>query len=104
MPAYDEFLPIEILEGLPEELEYPDQSDLNIIFYIAGFITHSVTSKSECHSCKEILCQDLEVPIINDDDLDGNVGEFLMQVNRGGLSYPSDNCFTFCIMCWIYFL
>ena len=70
---------------------FPDEADLNLIFYIAGYISHSLT-KNKFEACLQIL--------ISDHNKDESCAQLTDLFNRGGLDYPSGFCFVISLVCW----
>ena len=77
----------------------PSTGDLNSIYYVAGYISHSIIKRNKCESCTSILSDgndSLSVSMINFDD-DTSSQLFYNIMNRGGLSKPSENTFDVCV-------
>lgn len=76
--------------------------DDNVLFYVAGYLARSLAKRTTCTSCSELVTQGKEtlVPVFeNEDNESGNSDreKFLIQVNRGGLSRPTDLLFICCV-------
>lgn len=61
-----------------------DDSTLQVIIFIAGYVSFKVGCKVTCSSCKSLLIVDQEVHFEAPDEL-----RYLDHLNRGGLKYPS---------------
>jgi hypothetical protein len=57
-------------DDVAEQLTYqhlPDTSDLNVIYYVAGYIARSVCRITRCDRCREALCEEEEAqPMVCD--------------------------------------
>jgi len=93
-------------DALAESLtfqKWPSESDLNIIFYISGAIARSVFRSLKCADCKETLVDPdhlLEPPQLDESSSNFMPSTFLDSINRGGLSRPSEYCYTTSVSCW----
>src|SRR6218665_2755256 len=84
-----------------KHLRWPSSSDANIIFYVSGAMARSVVRITRCEHCKEELVNpDPLAPIEMDEVLDYGAATLLEDVNRGGLTRPSDYTFELAINCW----
>lgn len=81
----------------------PEIDDCNIIYYIAGYIAHSINKLYKCDLCKNILVKNDSLTTIYENSDDENLANFLNQLNRGGLSEPSDFLYSICLKCWLIF-
>jgi hypothetical protein len=64
----------------------PTASDLNVIFYVSGYIARSVCRTTRCDHCNEALSNSEDIPPLTvDDDLPYASRAFFDSVNRGGL-------------------
>ena len=79
----------------------PSASDLNIIFYVSGYIARSVCRITKCDHCFEAVSnsEDIE-PITVDDVASYAVSSFFDSVNRGGLKSPTEFIFRLTVICW----
>lgn len=79
-------------------------ADANVLFYVAGSFSRSLCIQTDCKSCKEKL-----VPTCSGDtnlsvrDESENVADYLHQVNRGGLTIPTELAFLTCIQAWKFY-
>lgn len=76
--------------------------DNNILFYVAGYLARSMSKRITCNSCSQLISQGKEtlVPAFDDERSESGKSEqerFLLQVNRGGLSRPTDLLFVCCV-------
>jgi len=80
----------------PHDVE-PDLSDLNAIYYVTGALVKSLL-KNGCVKCKEMLSDpsDIELPSNNDPDF----RIFFDNLNRSGLTAPSEIIFNFTYKLW----
>ena len=105
-----------LLESLNEDpsLQCEDPHDLNLIYYLAGYVAKSLKSSLTCDSCKECLiasnnepsniCQDeRKCQGIGDGDNWSTKNHLYEVLNRGGLISPSDQCFLSCLMIYNFF-
>ncbi len=86
----------------PIDLKCKDTGDANIIYYISGYIAHSMEKGGLCTECAESLRLSKTPPdIVVEDGGDGEgtkaYSKFLENINRGGLSTPSDLCYITCL-------
>lgn len=75
-----------------DELSY---SDANISYFVGGYIGRSISRQNRCVHCKEILVGDNVVN--SEDDFSDMSQEFRLLfelADRGGLSAPTEFCFT----------
>ena len=90
-----------IMDAASEETEAETlHMDSNIIFYIAGFISHSLKKKVKYQECSNILGSNEEITIPMAVDIPEDCKYFLNSINRGGLIKPSDIIFLSCIASW----
>ena len=64
--------------------------DKSILFYIAGYLVHSILKGTKCVDCKQLLTADGDMPtpsVHEEAQATGlNEAKFLEQVDRGGLT------------------
>jgi hypothetical protein len=82
--------------------EVIDTADLNVIFYVAGYIGRSLARENKCEKCKEVLLErktheDVDLDAESITELHQESKRLLDMANRGGLSEPTDA--TFAIAC-----
>lgn len=93
-------------DALAESLlfqKWPSESDANIIFYISGAIARSVFNSMKCADCKETLIDPdhlLDPLQLDESPVNFVPTTFLDSINRGGLSRPSEYCYTTTVSCW----
>jgi len=95
---------LKLLQYEPEELT--ETEDSCIIFYIAGAFAQSVAKELQCLSCTDLVKVNREVYVRfqeNDQEKEKAKEEFIMQVNKGGLAFPSDIFYVACIHAWKHF-
>jgi hypothetical protein len=79
----------------------PSASDANILYYLSGAIARSVVRARKCDDCKEVLVSSDEIePIEIEASETYSASTFLDSINRGGLTKPTDYCFTVVTQCW----
>ncbi len=97
------------IEKLP--LTCKDIGDENIIYYVSGYIGRSLIHGLPCSKCQQLVISSHNAPSVvisggerdNPED-ESRMRSFLEQLNRGGLSTPSDICYISCIYIWnLYF-
>ena len=81
--------------------KFPSASDASVIFYVSGYLARSIVRSTKCDYCKDCLVtneplEDIEL----DSSLTYSAASFLDQVNRGGLSRPTDYNFLLTVHCW----
>lgn len=74
-----------------------DNADLNIILYVAGYVSRSVERSTKCIHCSSKLCSSDSLPMPFFEGL-GESDAFLQILDRGGLTKPSDCIFSFLIV------
>ena len=80
----------------------------NILFYVAGYFSRSVSKQLNCDSCKNLLISsridNVQVIVENDPRLSMEENQqkalYINQCNRGGLIFPSEFMFTACVLAW----
>ena len=84
-------------------------ADANVLFYVAGSFSRSLCYRTTCSSCKERLVppnsENVQFAVINlssDSSLMSPTALF-EQVNRGGLTIPSELAFLTCIQAWKFY-
>ncbi len=91
--------------------EIPD-SDKNIIFYVAGYCARTLSRRTKCILCKELLLAEENVDGINvieencsDETREGieKNKEYISLVSRGGLVYPSELTFSASVLVWSFY-
>ena len=91
-----------IADALTTNDHWPSSSDANIIYYVSGAIARSVVRCNKCEHCKEALvCTDSTLePLQFDQTSEYLASTFLDEVNRGGLSKPTEYTFMSALQCW----
>ena len=82
--------------------EVPDV-DKNALFYVSGCFTMQIANSVKCPSCKELI---LSCLVLSEDDsliVDQKQDTFLSQVNRGGLTTPSELMFLSTAQSWHFY-
>lgn len=98
----------QLADTLQNEI-YPEfeNEDQNIIFYIAGYLGRSLVRRLKCSNCKMLYARDKSLPLIFEEPITNNdralQAAFFAQVNRGGLTPPSDLLFAFSLAVFNYF-
>jgi len=89
-----------IAEALTND-HWPSSSDANIIYYVSGAIARSVVRSSKCDHCQEALVStDKLEPLSYDYSMEYTASTFLDDINRGGLSRPTEYTFMSALHCW----
>ena len=103
------------LLGIPDistSMAREKQSDQCALYFVAGYFARSVVKRKKCEGCKELLISDgeKEEPKFDSDDEDEedeevqeNKQAFLHQINRGGLTSPSNMVFVASVCIWEFF-
>jgi hypothetical protein len=81
----------------PETVVLTD-NETNVIYYVAGYICHSLSNCISCQSCIFLLSSQSTCPPPETK----HHSEFLEMVNRGGLKCPSNLLFTHCCITYQY--
>lgn len=63
-------------------------ADINVIIYIAGLIADKISSRLNCSTCRKLLVFDNAEMLVEFSE----ETEYLQNLDRGGLKYPSDFC------------
>ncbi len=97
-----------VLEHSVTDLTALNVEDTNIVFYVAGCFARSFCKNQKCENCVKLLKKNNDVPEIRFEQTDGMVHEerkkeFIDQINRGGLCYPSDSVFMTCLHVWKFY-
>jgi len=80
---------------------FPSASELNIIYYVSGYIARSVCRKTRCDHCSEALSNSDDLPAMDFNDVMPYAARtFFDSVNRGGLKTPTEFVFTLTVHCW----
>ena len=66
-----------------------DENDLNIFFYLAGYISHSINKSVKCLECKSLTVSQNEL-----------VDDFFFKATRGGLKQLTEFVFDLTTFCW----
>ncbi len=82
--------------------------DRNIVFYIAGYIARSLSRPLKCEKCVNLLKEEKPMQAATLDESCGSqdaekVSRFLEQINRGGLSHPSDLLYVTSLHIWTFY-
>ena len=91
-----------------EQCPQVPSTEANILFYVAGRFALSLCNKENCLNCKEHLVStqdDSNFQVVNIPDKDSETEiekQYLNQVNRGGLTIPSEFIFMTCVQAWNY--
>ena len=92
----------ELAESL-QCLRWPSSSDANVIFYVSGAMARSVVHITRCGYCKqELVDPDASQAVQLEEDFIFSHGatKFLDDINRGGLTKPSEYTFMLAVHCW----
>ena len=79
----------------------PSSSDLNIVYYVSGYMARSVCRKTRRDHCSEALSNSNDLPPMDFNDVMPYAAwTFFDSVNRGGLKTPTEFVFTLTVHCW----
>lgn len=81
-----------------DEIDNLDELDSSTVYFVAGYVSHSLIRRHKCECCKSHLSADSSF-----EDLGQDETRLFVEINRGGLSSPSDFCFTVCLLSYLYF-
>ena len=93
-------LPFSIAQSLTYS-HMPSSTEVNIIYYVSGYIARSVVHTTRCEHCRMALVErdDLQ-PLEIDESLDVQSSTLLDSINRGGLSKPTEYTLMTVVSCW----
>ncbi len=79
--------------------------DKSVLFYVGGYLAHSLSKILRCKECVQMLQEEKEAPIASlpKEEEDKEHRQFIDEINRGGLLYPSDIVFVSSIHIWSFF-
>lgn len=91
-----------------EACDLMDNTDRNLVYFLAGYIGRFISRVRKCDSCKDTLLQigdcDKEIEFVSDSYSEKNeYATLLEQINRGGLSHPSEYCFAVCCIVFSFY-
>ena len=81
-----------------EELE-----DRNILFYVSGYFARSLTKTLSCKDCTVMVKENRAAPTLLFEDIEEDDDEkkrFILQIDRGGLCWPTEICYGTCLIIW----
>ena len=81
---------IQIIPEIPEE-------DRDALLYVSGCFARQISKSAKCESCKRLIIHSVENCDFN------NENSYFAQVNRGGLTYPSEMTFLACAHAWEFY-
>ena len=73
------------------DLDTIESSQLNLLYYIAGYISRSIYRRQKCEACKEAL---ISSETSSDEPTTSTHPQIINLCNRGGLSFPSEMAFV----------
>lgn len=90
---------LELVDVSFDDLDSLDEIEQATVYYVAGYIGRSISRRNKCNDCKTILIENdsSELSFVDDKKLIFN------DVNRGGLSPPSDFCYTICVASLVFY-
>ncbi len=79
--------------------------DKNIMFFITCYAARSIARTLKCEACVSLIKEDQDMPLmrIEEEAHSSNHRQFVDQINRGGLSYPTDLFFTLSLHVWCHY-
>lgn len=93
----EEATPFQFSDISVMNIDFLDSADRSTIFFVSGYVARSVSRQRRCLQCRNLLVDDSTV---HDDDEDS----FLFRdTDRGGLSSPSNICFTLCLVAYVFY-
>ena len=66
------------------------ESELQVIFYVAGYCAHNLRKRISCMRCKSLIISDSNLPSVDEPT------KFFEILNRGGLKCPANEIFLLC--------
>ena len=78
------------LDDMPE-------ADANVAFFVSGYIARSIARRRKCSCCCKLLIKNIDSikePLEISGEICGNYKELFEMANRGGLTEPTEVCFT----------
>ena len=89
-----------IAEALTDD-HWPSSNDTAIVYYVSGAIARSIVRCNKCDHCREVLIANDELqPIELVQSMPYSVTTFFDDINRGGLTRPSEYTFMTAVQCW----
>ena len=80
-------------ETLAKELEKLSSTDVNVTYFVSGYIGRSLLSREKCSFCKSLLVAGLDPPSLRD-CVPQDFKCLLENANHGGFAEPSELCFA----------
>jgi hypothetical protein len=78
-----------------------DDNEANIIFYVAGYIAHSLDN---CEGCSNLLRQEKPCPPVEvEEKVSDGTAIFFNHISRGGLKCPSSALYEVCVLGYMAF-
>ena len=75
------------------------KSEMQVVFFVAGYIGHNLKKKVNCETCKNWLTTSNVMPSIEAE----NPSEYFVEINRGNLTSPSNNLYLLCVYAYCIF-
>ncbi len=104
-----QFLLLALLDKDELVLNCENDEDKRIMFYIAGYLARSLSKKTTCKECVALIKEDKGMTQLRVEEEDNagdrslDAAKFLEQINRGGLSYPSDLLYIISLHVWTFY-
>lgn len=77
----------------------PTDADLSTVYYVGGAVARSAVRSTKCCHCKLELISSDEDPL-DDSSIPSSSTDFFDNVNRGGLSKPTEYTYSLSVLCW----
>lgn len=78
-------------------------SDKDALVYVSGCFARQVAKSTSCEHCKSIILQTESDSAATKEETDNQDKSYIAQVNRGGLTYPSELTFLICAHAWTFY-
>ena len=87
----------EFLSAVSLDLDDLTESDTNVTFFVSGYIGRSISHRTNCSGCKELLVDNYDVPELHT-CVPKELPKLFDMANRGGLSTPTQLCFAITVI------
>jgi len=84
---------IDFLSTATLDLDDLSASDASVIFFVSGYIGRSISRRTKCAGCKELLVDNYDVPELHT-CVPKEHAQLFEIADRGGLSAPTQPCFA----------
>ena len=82
-----------------DDIDGMDVVEKSTVYYVAGYVGRSISRRNKCCDCKSLLVDSDESnsALLEDKHL------LVNDLNRGGLSLPSDFCYIVCLLSFLFY-